>query len=595
MHKKIIACLLVAFIAQALWSDATSLNSQTASDITKGSRIQTTADGLSVRESYGVDDETNIKLKLSREIIKGDTGEVTDGPQEADGYVWWKIKYDFDGTVGWSAERSLTNPDIKYFEPESVPNQPENFESWRDEAINWATKLSQENPSSKTYYARCLKFVACAFQQNSDGASGYVIPNHEMPYALDVAKDLHRFNQEPNGWEKAPAGALIFFDKTASNDAGHIGFKNKDGGLIESYGIIRLDTIINDKSFLERGDVGKYLGWSYPPDTWSPPPVIASPGRSSEPGENIGDTMTPTFRWKKAPNAEYYALYIRKEPFEESNKGPIVFNSEKDYGRIEGDAQGTYLAFSLPSEFQLENGKKYRWNMCAVSNSGSGVRGGHLKSGISDTLYFDIGAQGNSQEASQSSISTQAGADTNPVVQSFQVTPQSLTLGESFTIDYTVSDEGGSGLKQVELWRKDESRDWQEISTNMLAGKTDPISGSFTDSPLSSGKYWYGLHVVDNAGNWNDEKNSNTNDPSIRFEPVVVGVKKAMSLKEWALSVQGSNNDVYNYQLGLYYDADGYDDEHTKGGNKIKYINGDGSPSKLVASDATDYMNGEAT
>jgi hypothetical protein len=48
---------------------------------------------------------------------------------------------------------------------------------------------------------------------------------------------------------------------------------------------------------------------------------------------------------------------------------------------------------------------------------------------------------------------------TYPLVQAFQVMPQSLTTGESFTIDYTVSDTGGSGLNRIELWRKDEQSD----------------------------------------------------------------------------------------------------------------------------------------
>jgi hypothetical protein len=67
----------------------------------------------------------------------------------------------------------------------------------------------------------------------------------------------------------------------------------------------------------------------------------------------------------------------------------------------------------------------------------------------------------------------------------------------------------------VELWRKDEQSDWQEIKSNAVSSVDDPISGSFTDSPSAPGKYWYGLHVVDNAGNWNDEKNTNTDNPSV--------------------------------------------------------------------------------
>ncbi|MEA2052111.1 MAG: hypothetical protein U9O90_04720 [Euryarchaeota archaeon] len=41
-----------------------------------------------------------------------------------------------------------------------------------------------------------------------------------------------------------------------------------------------------------------------------------------------------------------------------------------------------------------------------------------------------------------------------PAVDAFSVTPDSVTLGDTFTIPYTVLDIGGSGLKQVELWRK---------------------------------------------------------------------------------------------------------------------------------------------
>jgi len=113
-----------------------------------------------------------------------------------------------------------------------------------------------------------------------------------------------------------------------------------------------------------------------------------------------------------------------------------------------------------------------------------------------------------------------------PIVQAFKVTPLSVSTGESFTIDYTASDNDESGLKQVELWRKDEQRDWQEIKSNAASSEDQPISGSFTDYPSTPGKYWYGLHVVDKAGNWNDERNSNSNNPTSRFEPNEVEVKE---------------------------------------------------------------------
>lgn len=89
-----------------------------------------------------------------------------------------------------------------------------------------------------------------------------------------------------------------------------------------------------------------------------------------------------------------------------------------------------------------------------------------------------------------------------PVVSGFDV----KKVGETVTVSYKVTDLGGSGLKQVELWRSTNNRDWAEITNKRrpLSGN-GPISGSFTDIPPSAGTYYYGVHVVDNAGNWNSE------------------------------------------------------------------------------------------
>ena len=123
----------------------------------------------------------------------------------------------------------------------------------------------------------------------------------------------------------------------------------------------------------------------------------------------------------------------------------------------------------------------------------------------------------------QASIEVDVADSASPAV---QVTPLILTLGDSVKIDYTVaaSNSSGSGLKQVELWRMEEDGIWQEILQNTLAGETTPVSGSFTDSPLGPGKYWYGVHVVDNAGNWNDEQNDNTANLPGNWGPAEVAV-----------------------------------------------------------------------
>ena len=91
-----------------------------------------------------------------------------------------------------------------------------------------------------------------------------------------------------------------------------------------------------------------------------------------------------------------------------------------------------------------------------------------------------------------------------PVVKSFSLNKSSVSANETVTISYTVSDN--SGLKQVELWRSTNNNNWAELSNKRqyLSGKTQ-ASGIFTDSPSSAGTYYYGIHVVDNAGNWDSE------------------------------------------------------------------------------------------
>lgn len=145
-----------------------------------------------------------------------------------------------------------------------------------------------------------------------------------------------------------------------------------------------------------------------------------------------------------------------------------------------------------------------------------------------DGGVVEFNPEGNPTVVEEERPTASAGSSTDsnpPTVQAFQVIPLSLTTDESFTIYYTVSDNDGSGLKQVELWRKDEQSDWHEIRPpNVLAGENGPISGSFADSTPAPGKYWYGLHAVDNAGNWNDEKNSNTNNQPDVYGPIEIEV-----------------------------------------------------------------------
>ena len=47
--------------------------------------------------------EPTTSSAIVQEIAEGTEFNVTDGPQCADGYTWWKLQF-ADGSSGWSAE-----------------------------------------------------------------------------------------------------------------------------------------------------------------------------------------------------------------------------------------------------------------------------------------------------------------------------------------------------------------------------------------------------------------------------------------------------------------------------------------------------------
>jgi len=73
-------------------------------------------------------------------------------------------------------------------------------------------------------------------------------------------------------------------------------------------------------------------------------------------------------------------------------------------------------------------------------------------------------------------------------------------------LNYTVTDTGGSNLSNVQLWRTTDSggspnqSGWTQVASASISGSS--YSGSFTDTTASGNTtYWYGIHVVDAAGN----------------------------------------------------------------------------------------------
>ena len=139
--------------------------------------------------------------------------------------------------------------------------------------------------------------------------------------------------------------------------------------------------------------------------------------------------------------------------------------------------------------------------------------------------------------------------DTPPTVNAFSVTPDEVPLGNSFTISYTVSDD--IGLKQTELWRANDSNgtpvSWAEIEPQRtsLSGQTS-YSGSFTDTPSSTGTYWYGMHVVDTAGQWSVEPDppgpiqvTVTSEPQLSVSPTSLNFGTTQTQKTFNISNSG--------------------------------------------------------
>ena len=94
---------------------------------------------------------------------------------------------------------------------------------------------------------------------------------------------------------------------------------------------------------------------------------------------------------------------------------------------------------------------------------------------------------------------------TPPTISAFDVNPSAINMGQSVTISYTVSDSGGSGLKQIQLRRanidgSDLDQSWVPIGNPAFLNGSGPYSSTFVDSPSDAGNYWYGLYVSNNAG-----------------------------------------------------------------------------------------------
>jgi hypothetical protein len=97
-------------------------------------------------------------------------------------------------------------------------------------------------------------------------------------------------------------------------------------------------------------------------------------------------------------------------------------------------------------------------------------------------------------------VAQQLTSDTVPWVSAWSVTPSSVTLGNSFTIQYTATDLSSSTLSTAQFFiapdKSGQPGTWQPLSTIQLTGN-GPTTVTLKNAPSANGKYWYGTELQD--------------------------------------------------------------------------------------------------
>ena len=96
---------------------------------------------------------------------------------------------------------------------------------------------------------------------------------------------------------------------------------------------------------------------------------------------------------------------------------------------------------------------------------------------------------------------------TPPTIGNFETDPVAVvTYGDTVTITGWDMSDIGMGLNRVEFWRADDAHknidEWTKLHTVDLSSYGNgPVSKSYVDQPPDPGRWWYGIHVIDNAEN----------------------------------------------------------------------------------------------
>ncbi len=404
----------------------------------------------------------------------GTIGEVLDGPVSANGYIWWNVDYGHGLYSGWSVEDGLQKvaaiPTLKW-PLQGTLNERTVLLGF---GANWVWGECPPGVVKKHVAIDVSATIGENVYAPEAGIVKAVVYDPNWHYCVTI---------EHSGfttvcWHVDPlvgVGANVTKGQVIGTIADispydihlHFGVRATTYSNTSNRGALPQSNCGGDPGFPEYFVNPTTL--EYETSQPAAPPTHISPADGS-----TVSTLTPTFIWSSVPDADGYGLYVSEPPYGEDH---LVFDSDAYYG---GPISGTSL--ELPAGI-LSYGVTYHWNMNSYNSAGWG---------------------------SCSSVwSFTTVSDAPPSVDAFNVSPSSVTLGSSFTISYTVSDD--IGLQQTELWRANDvggAPDWEgtdnPITTTPLSGQTS-YSSSFTDAPPSVGTYWYGMHVVDTLGQWSFE------------------------------------------------------------------------------------------
>lgn len=117
-----------------------------------------------------------------------------------------------------------------------------------------------------------------------------------------------------------------------------------------------------------------------------------------------------------------------------------------------------------------------------------------------------------------------------PQIIDFEINDTSIEEGDSIEINFTVSDSGGAGLDFFQIWWTSDNEGlpnnngWSQFGSNISIVDAESGPAGFTaDVKPPLGKYWFGIHVDDRAGNYSTESDGG-------FTPVLVEISEAGSL-----------------------------------------------------------------